>query len=439
LADVSGSLPIALEAKGVKMHLAMPKYRSLASRGSDAEIGKEIKVHFVENHGYFDRPNLYGEKGKDYPDNLERFAFFCRKSLELLRSKGLRVDLIHCNDWQTALVPVYLKSLFREDPLLKGIKTIFTIHNLGYQGVFPQQEFEKTGLDRSYFHMEALEFYGKVNVLKGGLLFSDLLTTVSPTYSREIQTLEFGAGLEGVLSKRKKDLFGITNGISEDLYDPGKDKHLKKNYTVHTLEGKVENKKELQRHCGLAVRKDGPLIGMITRLADQKGLDIFVPSVEGLLKRGFQIVILGTGDEKYETVLREFGHTHPKSLSIHLTFDPVLAQKIYGGSDFFLMPSRYEPCGLGQMIALRYGTIPIVRKTGGLADTIQDADAPGGNGFVFSEYRTEALLACALRAQKAYADRTRWTALVRGAMTFDFSWRVSAEKYLDLYHRVLAR
>lgn len=439
LADVSGSLPLALEGKGVQMHLAMPKYRPLLSSGNEARIGKGIKVYFVENHGYYNRPGLYGEKGKDYPDNLERFSFFCRRSLELLKEKGLRVDLIHCNDWQTALVPVYLKSLFRDDPVLKGIKTLFTIHNLGYQGVFPQEAFEKTGLDRSYFQIEGLEFYGKVNVLKGGLLFADLLTTVSPTYSREIQTPEFGYGLEGVLSKREEDLFGITNGINEDLYDPATDEKIKKNYTSETPEGKAENKKDLQSLCGLAVKKEMPLIGLISRLADQKGFDLFVPAAESLLKSGFQIVILGTGDEKYETLLRKLGQAHPESLSVHLTFNPVLAQKIYAGSDFFLMPSRYEPCGLGQMISLRYGTIPIVRRTGGLADTIQDADAPGGNGFVFSEYRPEDLLGCALRARKAYKDKKRWGTLVRGAMTSDFSWDASAGKYLDLYRRVLAR
>jgi len=439
LADVAGSLPIALERKGVLSRLIMPRYRGVRRYGKEEKIGQSIKVSFIENDSYFDRDGLYGEKGKDYPDNLERFAFFAKACLEFLKEKKIRVDLIHCNDWQTALVPVYLKSLYRNDPFFQGVKTVFTIHNLGYQGLFPKVEFPKTGLDWSYFHMEALEFYDKVNLLKGGLVFSDLLTTVSPTYSREIQTREFGYGLEGILSKRKNDLYGIINGIDIDLYNPEKDKTIKQNYSAETPERKGANKKDLQELCGLKVDEGVPLIGMISRLADQKGFDIFVPAVEAILKKGFQIVLLGTGDEKYETVLKGIGQKSPDRLSIHLKFDAALAQKIYAGSDFFMMPSRYEPCGLGQMISLRYGTIPIVRRTGGLADTIREGDPPAGNGFVFSDYQTKELLAATLRAQKVYQNKFAWQKLVRHAMGCDYSWDRSAQSYLELYRKVLGR
>ena len=438
LADVAGSLPIALERKDIEIHLAMPKYPSVNSK-KEGKIGKSIRVRFIENQAFFNRPGLYGEKGKDYADNLERFSFFCRKVLGILKEENLKVDLIHCNDWQTALVPVYLKSIFREDPFFQKTKTVFTIHNLGYQGLFPAEELDKAGLDRSYFHMEALEFYGKVNLLKGGLLFSDLLTTVSPTYSREIQTPEFGYGLEGVLAKRKKDLFGIINGIDQNLWDPAKDKDIPKNFTSQSLDGKSENKKVLQALSGLEIKKGIPLVGIVSRLADQKGFDIFVPVVKDILKEGFQVVILGTGDRKYEDLLQKISGRFPKSLSVRLSFDAVLARQIYAGSDFFLMPSRYEPCGLGQMIALRYGTIPVVRRTGGLADTVQDVDASDGNGFVFSEYRSESLLATLVRAHRAFENKTLWKELTRRAMRCDFSWDRSAEKYLDLYRKVLGK
>jgi len=438
LADVAGSLPIALERKGVEMHLAMPRYPSVNSL-YEGKVGKTIRVYFIENGAFFNRPGLYGEKGKDYPDNLERFAFFCRRSLELLKEKNLKVDLIHCNDWQSALAVVYLKSFFRDDPFFQKMKTLFTIHNLGYQGLFPEGEWGKTDLDHSFFDMEALEFYGKINLLKGGLVFSDLLTTVSPTYSREIQTAEFGHGLEGVLSKRKDDLFGIINGIDQDLWDPARDKAIPKNFTPQRIEGKGENKRVLQALCGLEIKKDFPLIGIVSRLADQKGFDILVPIVDAVLKEGFQIVILGTGEKKYEDVLKKISAKFPRRLSVHLSFDAVLARKIYAGSDFFLMPSRYEPCGLGQMIALRYGTIPIVRRTGGLADTVRDVSLAGGNGVVFTEYRSEGLLASLRRARTVFENRLLWKELVHRAMTSDFSWDRSAEKYLELYRKVLER
>lgn len=436
LADVAGSLPVALERKGIALRLAMPKYRPVL-RQKEGRIGKEIRVDFIEQNAFYDRAGLYGENGKDYPDNLERFSFFCRKVLDLLKERNFAVDLIHCNDWQTALVPVYLKSLYREDPFFRNVKTVFTIHNLGYQGLFPASEMGKTGLDDSYFHMESLEFYGKINVLKGGLVYADILTTVSPTYSREIQTAEFGHGLEGILFKRREDLFGIVNGIDQDLWDPAQDRAIKKQYTPENPAGKEEDKKDLQTLCGLQVKKDIPLIGIVSRLAAQKGFDILAPVVGKILKQGFQMVLLGTGDKRYEELFQEIGKKFPKSFSLHLAFDPVLARKIYAGSDFFLMPSRYEPCGLGQMIALRYGTIPVVRKTGGLADTIRDATYPEGNGFVFSEYASEKLLGSLLQAKKAFQEKKGWERLLRRAMAFDFSWDRSAEKYVDLYRRVL--
>ena len=438
LADVAGSLPAALKKKGVDIRVGLPKYQSVKLPGNET-VQNGVTVYFVENKTYFDRPALYGDKNGDYLDNLERFRFFCEAILDRAQAENFRPDIIHCNDWQTALIPVFLASRFQDEPFWKGVKTVFTIHNLGYQGIFPKAAFPKTGLDWSLFHMEALEFYGQVNLLKGGLVFSDRLTTVSPTYAREIQTSEFGHRLEGILSKRQDILTGILNGIDENEWNPEKDPELVKPFSSEDPSGKAKNKQDLQKLCGLPQTQATPLLGMVSRLADQKGIDLLIAGMERLLSQDVHVVILGSGDPAVEALFQNFSKKFPMKLSVHLKFDPVLAKKIYAGSDFFLMPSKYEPCGLGQMIALRYGTLPIVRATGGLADTIVDVEASSdGNGFVFREYQTDALLHAIERSCRVFR-KPLFDELVRRAMGCDFSWSRSAEDYIRLYESLVPR
>lgn len=439
LADVARSLPLALHGLGVDIRVATPKYKSVRIPGNKSRLNNDVPVYFIEHEGYFRRDDLYGDKIGDYRDNLERFAFFSRKALESLKDLSFRPHIIHCNDWQTALIPVYLKTIFKYDPFYKGIKTIFTVHNIGYQGIFPKDDFPKTGLPWELFGVEGLEFYGMVNILKGGLVFSDIITTVSSTYAREIQTPEFGYGLDGVLAQRKDELFGIVNGIDYDEWDPSRDEELKCHFSVKKIDGKNKEKMALQEEYGLNVDADAPLIGIVSRLADQKGLDLLSQIIEPLLNTQAQFILLGTGEEKYHILFEAIGRRYPKKASINLRFDAVLAKKIYAGSDMFLMPSRYEPCGLGQIISLRYGTIPIVRKTGGLADTIieYDAAANQGNGFVFERYDAQELLSAIRRALDLYKKKDAWRRLVVNAMKCNFSWEVSAKKYLKLYRKIL--
>ncbi len=444
LADVAGSLPLALEKLGIEVKVVLPKYRIIKAAGAKTTIGSGIEVFFIENQKYFDRDQLYGDKFGDYPDNLERFAYFSKACLELAKkiyASGGKPDVIHCNDWQSSLIPVYLKTLYKDDPFFQNIKTVLTIHNLSYQGLFDKSQFPKSGLGQELFGIDGLEFYGKVNVLKGGILFSDLITTVSPTYSKEIQTQEFGCGLEGVLMRRSNDLYGIINGIDYDIWNPRTDKYIAKNYTADSVEDKYINKEDLQKTGKLKVDKRIPLIGIISRLADQKGLDLISAIIGDLLKSNIQFVLLGAGDNKYHVLFEKIAKLYPRKASINLKFDAVLAQKIYSGCDMFLMPSRFEPCGLGQMICLRYGTIPIVRSTGGLKDTIQDFNekAMSGNGFAFSEYSSSELLKTVKRALSAYKDKGLWQKLVKKAMGYDFSWESSAKEYLDLYDKALSK
>ncbi|MFH1202486.1 MAG: glycogen/starch synthase [Candidatus Omnitrophota bacterium] len=437
LADVAGALPFALEELGVEVRLVMPKYRTVKT--NQQTLGKNIIVYFIENDAYFNRDGLYGTKAGDFPDNLDRFSFFCKEALELVKREGFQPDIIHCNDWQTALIPVYLKSLYAEDPFFKNTKTVFTIHNLAYQGLFPKEELPKTGLPWYLFNMEALEFYGKINLLKGGLVFSDLINTVSSAYAREIQTKEFGAGLEGMLAKRKNSLFGILNGLDYRIWDPATDKFIFKSFSPKALKDKTANKTRLQEACGLKPSASTPLFGIVSRLAEQKGFDLLAGIMKDLCKMPIQIVILGTGDQKYHDLLGKIAKQYPERLSLNLKFDDPLAHQIYAGSDFFLMPSKYEPCGLGQMISLKYATIPIVYKTGGLADTIVDFDLKKkiGNGFVLRKYSQKELLAAIKRALSIYKKKPVWSGLVRHATTYDFSWKSAAANYIKLYNRLL--
>ncbi|MBU0634495.1 MAG: glycogen synthase GlgA [Candidatus Omnitrophica bacterium] len=449
LADVAGTLPLALEECNQQVVIILPLYAGIDRKKFNiekvqanvytAKLGRSVTVYFIENEKYFGRGGLYQDKGIDFSDNLERFAYYCKQTLEVLKKVKFKPDIIHCHDWQSALIPVYLKTLYREDAFYKKTKTVFTIHNLGYQGLSPREQFPKTGLDWSLFTLEGLEFYGKVNLLKGGLLFADKITTVSPTYAREIQTKEFGCGLEGAIIRRRKDLVGILNGINYKEWDPQTNSSLAKNYSIKNIKDKIENKLDLQKVCSLKIDKKAPLLGMITRLADQKGLDIFAEIAETLFKLPLQFVLLGTGEPKYHTLFEKVQKKY-KNTAIQLKFDATLAYKIYAGSDMFVMPSHYEPCGLGQLISLKFGTVPIVRKTGGLADTVIDYthDENSGNGFVFEAYSSDKLLDAITRSLDVYKDKPAWHKLMKTGMKSDFSWKQSAKDYLKLYKELKA-
>jgi len=444
LADVAGALPLALEELGEEVIIAMPGYKTIQNSQfkikrlkddiSFSIIGKNIKVYFIENDKYFNRDGLYGDKKGDYKDNLERFSFYCKRTLELLKEIGFKADIIHLHDWQASLIPAYLKSLFNNDAFYKNIKTILTVHNIGYQGLFAKEEFATLGLDWELFSIDGFEFYGKVNMLKAGLEFCDYINTVSPTYSREIQTKEFGFGLEGVLNKRHDKVSGILNGLDYSIWNPQTDKFIVKNYSIENIQDKYKNKQDLQELCKLPVKLNVPLFGIVSRLAEQKGFDILAGAIDNICKMNLQLVILGTGDLKYHLILEEMTKKYPKVISLHLKFDDPLAHKIYAGSDIFLMPSKYEPCGLGQLISLKYGTIPLVFKTGGLADTV-NVD----NGFVFDHYSKEDLIKTINNAITVFQDKKKWPQLMSNAIKCDFSWGEQAKKYLQLYAKAISR
>lgn len=441
LADVAGSLPIALAEMDIDVRLIIPKYGRIKVDGPETVIGKDVKVYFVENEEYFDRKELYGDKFGDYHDNLERFAFFSKEALERCKRENFQPDIIHCNDWQTALIPVYLNTLYKYDPFFAKTKVLYTVHNLAYQGLFNKDEFPKTGLDWGLFTIEYFEFYDKVNLMKAGLIYADAISTVSPAYAKEILTKEFGCGLEGVLKNRESVLSGILNGIDYNLWNPAADKRIAKNYSIETIGDKYINKEKLQKELALKIDRDIPMIGMISRLADQKGLDLLSKIIEELLSMKLQFVLLGTGDNKYHILFEKMAKIHNKNTSINLRFDAGLAQKIYAASDIFLMPSKYEPCGLGQMISLRYGTVPVVRETGGLKDSVKEFNqkTKEGNGFTFSEHRADHLFAALKRALNLYKNKAVWAALVKKVMSLDFSWEASAKEYVKLYQKIIGK
>ncbi|MBI4115752.1 MAG: glycogen synthase GlgA [Candidatus Omnitrophica bacterium] len=461
LADVTGTLPKEIQVLGQEVICFVPKYKKVDVNrwslkevidrlqipvGSEAETGRVfrfddpsgVKVYFIDQPEYFSRDELYGTPLGDYPDNDRRFVFFQRGVLEALKKLNLKPDVIHCHDWQAGLTSTYLKTLYSNDPFFAKTKSIFTIHNLAYQGNFPPDSLPVTGLSWDEFKLERLEFYGKVSFLKGGLVYSDELTTVSPRYAQEIQTKEFGCGMEGVLQTRRNDLVGIVNGIDLEEWNPEKDPDIAANFSARKLEGKAACKATLQKENRFKVDPQIPLLGIVTRLADQKGLDILAPAIDALMKRGVQMVLLGTGDEKYHQLLRDLNKKYSHQLGAHILFDAKMAKRIYAGSDIFLMPSRFEPCGLGQLISFRFGTVPLVRETGGLADTVIDFDPRSGegNGFVFKEYETKTLLGTLDRALVVYEDPKLWAKVVKNGMKADFSWRASARKYIELYERV---
>jgi starch synthase len=466
LADVAGALPRALAALGHDVRLCLPRYRGVEGHVTDlgtavprvqVPLGDRVAegallqgrgpggvpVYFLVHDHYYDREQLYGTADGDYWDNCERFIFFCRGTLEALAALAARPEgawrpqVIHANDWQTGLVPVYLQTLYRDHPALAPVATLFTIHNLAYQGVFWHYDMPMTGLGWDLFTPAGIEFYGKINFLKGGLVFADLLTTVSRTYAREIRTAAFGNGLEGVLEERSEDLHGVINGLDYASWNPETDPALPKRFSAADLESRAACQEALRAEVGLA--PGGFLLGLVTRMVSQKGLDLVLEALPGLLAEGCRLVLLGSGAAHLEEAFAAAAGEHPGRVVVRLGYDEALARRIFGGADAFLMPSRYEPCGLGQLMALRYGAVPIVRRTGGLADTVREFQ-PGrraGTGFTFEGFAVEELLAAIRRAIEVHRQPALWAALVRNAMAEDYSWEASAREYVTLYRKAV--
>jgi len=462
LADVAGSLPLALLALGHDVRIILPCYRTVKERFSLLDEGITLDVPFdgssvrgrlfgasigavpvtlVDAPLYFERDGLYGYASGDYEDNALRFGFFSRAIPEALRALGWVPDIIHLNDWQTSLAAVYLKTVLRNDPLFAATGTFLSIHNLGYQGLFPSEVLPRLGLPSSLGRPECLEYHGKLSFLKGGVVCSDAVGTVSETYLSEILTPEEGFGFDGILKQRDGDLYGILNGIDDNLWNPGNDAALSRTYSATEAGGKKICRNELQCELGLDTSFAGPIVAMVTRLDPQKGIDLVAKGWEAFLERPLQFVLLGTGTDEYNSRFSYMKDVAPGRVSINLKFDDSLAHRIYAASDLFLMPSRYEPCGLGQLIALRYGSLPIVRRTGGLADTVIDvAENPDrGNGFVFEEYDVPPLLAALDRAIGAFGRKESWSRFVRNAMETDFSWNRSARRYGEVYSTILEK
>ena len=460
LADVAGSLPKAIHALGNDIRVAMPRYGRIdvAKFGLkeavpafpvpmdkqleeasvlEGALAPDIPVYFIENSKYYDRDGIYM-----YPDDAERFVFFCRSSLEMLKRLDWCPDIIHCNDWHTAIIPNWLKTIYKDDSFFERTATVYTIHNLAYQGIFGYRVLEIAGIAEYGFmyHPEMADLTEVVDFMARGIFFADVINTVSEKYAQEILTPEFGEKLDPLLRDRRDRLFGILNGIDYETMNPATDKYIAQRFDVNSLDKRVVNKLALQREAKLQENAALPLIGVISRLTDQKGFDILGDVVDHLLNLDLQFVLLGTGDPHYHEMFSRIAQTYPGKAAVFLTFNAELAQKIYAGTDMFLMPSRFEPCGLGQMIAMRYGSVPIVRATGGLADTVKDFDprSSEGNGFSFAAYDRWALFATVVRALENYKYRDTWRKLQVRGMTADFSWNASARKYVDLYYRALA-
>jgi starch synthase len=415
-------------------------HRDEAGTVEETDAGGGVRVFLIRNDRYFDREFLYGTKDGDYVDNCERFTFFSRGVMEWILRSGRRYDVIHCNDWQTALIPAYVKTLYAGEEAFRGTGTVFTVHNLGYQGLFWNHDLPITGLGWELFTPQGLEFYGKLNLMKAGLVFGDILTTVSATYSREIQTPEYGYGLEGVLYERREDLYGIVNGIDDEEWHPAADRFIAETFSAGDLRGKAACRRDLLAEFGLP-DEGVPVLGFIGRLTAQKGSDLLEQIGEWLAGQRLRVVILGSGERRYEEAMEALGRKYPDRIAIRVAYDNVLAHKIEAGADMYLMPSRYEPCGLNQIYSLKYGTVPIVRETGGLADTVTDADADpaGGTGFTFRRYEAEDLKDAIARALAAHADPPRWEAIVLRGMARDFSWDASAREYVSLYGKALRK
>ena len=457
LADVVGALPTALIRLGHDVRVVIPRYGSIdaarhglrplvgadGSRLPDAEVTEvkvgdgRVTVYCVVSQEHFGRPGIYNDPvdGKGYADNADRFIHFQKAALALLRRVGFRPDAIHCHDHQTGLIPAYIK--LGGDPFYAETGTLYTIHNMGYQGLFPPTVLEQAGFDRRLFTPAGpFEFYGQVNFMKVGISFADIITTVSPTYAREICTAEQGFGLEGVLASRAPDLHGVLNGIDDRTWNPSSDPYLAHHFSASKPAGKTRCRQELLKKVGLpASRKRMAILGVVSRLTGQKGFDLIEQALPTLMQRDLKMVVLGAGEVAYSRMLTEAAAAHPDRIAVTIGFDESLAHLIEAGSDMFLMPSRYEPCGLNQMYSLVYGTVPIVRRTGGLADTVREqpeGDQPA-NGFVFHDYEASAMLSAVDRALSAFADRKGWPRLMKAGMRMDFSWSGPAGRYADLY------
>lgn len=470
LADVSSTLPKAIKELGHEIRIMMPRYRFISERkfrlhdiirlkdipvpvGSVAHAAnvkssfitnqkEKIQVYFLDNEAYFGRDGLYqSPKAKeDYKDNDERFIFFCRGVLETLKRLGWQPDIIHCNDWQTGLIPAYLKTIYAHDPFFKNVKTVFTIHNMAYQGGFPGESFQKSGLPTETFKPDGVEAYGRFNFLKTALYYADVITTVSEKYAEEISTSdELGVGLNGLLTHRRKDLHGILNGIDYTLWNPATDEYIYRKYDVKSIEAKVDNKRALVTRLNLPYKETTPVLGAISRLVEQKGFELVLEILDDVMKLDIQFVLLGSGDKHLEKKFDAAQKKYADRMGVFFGLDEELAHLIEAGSDLFLMPSKYEPCGLNQMYSMRYGTVPVVRATGGLDDTVEDCSVNGkGTGFKFVKYDSKELLKAIQRAVKTYQQQPDdWKKLMRNGMMKDFSWKHSAKKYVNLYKELL--
>lgn len=457
LADVAHALPKTLKEQGVDIRVVLPKYSAIADKYKDemkAIVDFKVQVgwreqfagiqmleldgvifYFIDNEYYFKREGIYG-----HYDDGERFSFYSKAVLEMMEKIDFIPDIIHMNDWHTGMMSLIFKDHYSHKKQFEKIKTVYTIHNLKYQGVFPPGVLDDLlNLNMRYFNEGYIEFYGNINFMKAGLLYSDVVTTVSETYAKEIQHDYFGEKLHGIVQDRKHDLYGIVNGIDYDVYNPKKDASIAKEFDLRSVNRKGENKKALQEELGLPINPEIPMIGMVTRLADMKGLDLIAHVVQELLALDIQLVVLGTGEHKYEAMMHELAHRYPSKVSANIRFDDGLAHRIYASSDMFLMPSRFEPCGLGQLIALRYGALPIVRETGGLKDTVKPFNEFTGEGvgFGFANYNAHELLFTIKHALEVYEDKTTWRNLVKNAMKTDNSWNASAKTYKKLYEELL--
>ncbi len=473
LADVLGSLPSALAELGQTVSVISPLYRGVKENAGAAGMPLErveagsftvpvgeadvpcvtwcgrlpdsgVTFYFLENDRYYNRAGYYTNDTDhtDFLDNSERFIFLARGSLEMCLNLDIRPDLFHSHDWHTGLVPIYVQHVYRDR--FPDTATVFTVHNLAYQGLFWHWDMKLAGLPWSLFNWRMLEYYGNMSFLKAGLVGADALTTVSKQYSREIQTEEFGCGMHGVLQERAEDLYGIVNGIDADVWNPATDPSLPARYDADDLSGKGECKVELQERFGLPVREDVPLVGMVCRLVDQKGLDLLAETLPDLLATGIQLVVLGTGEPRYHELLKQAAKRDPKHVGVSLTYDDAAAHLIEAGSDMFLMPSRFEPCGLNQLYSLRYGTVPVAHAVGGLADTVVDytpaaAQEGSATGFLFQGYDRPELAAAVRRAVEVYQDSEEWTRLMRNGMAQDWSWKRSAEEYVRVYEQALQK
>ncbi len=457
LADVAGSLPPALKKLGHDVRVILPKYSCTESQPMEplnlelevasgrnknkgtlfeGKLSEGIPVYLIENDEFFDRKHLYGEPGSEYPDNAERYAFFCRTVLEACKTLDFQPDIIHCNDWHTGLIPAYLKTIYSKNPWYSQIRTLFSIHNIGYQGNFSIEKFPATGLPESLSGPNGIEYYGQISFLKSGLLLSDGLSTVSPTYCKEIQTVEWGFGMEGILHSRSTSLSGILNGVDYSVWNPAIDNLIAENYGPDGLEKKQKCRDALIEKFSLKIKKNTPLLCMITRLSSQKGIDLIMETYDDWIKQDLAMVVLGQGDSKYESFFEELAQFDPSRFATALTFDDTLAHQVLAGCDILLMPSNYEPCGLTQMYALKYGTVPIVSSVGGLDDSVQSFNGKTGTGFKIEPNGNESFNKNLQSALTCFNDKPRWQQLMKNGMAMDFSWEHAAKKYTQLFQTI---